>query len=146
MSRHLTEVRDWMTDDPVTIAPQISLYEAYNRMIENDIRRLPVVDRRGNLLGVITLSDVIKTAAFTRDSAKVESDLLANTRTVAAIMTESPITVAPDDTIQDAAEIMLENQVSGLPVVDGARVVGIITESDIFRLVVESWASIEVEI
>ena len=145
MSRHLTEVRDWMTDDPVTIAPQLSLYEAYTRMIENDIRRLPVVDRRGNLLGVITLSDVVQTAAFTRDSAKVESDLLANTQNVAAIMTEAPITVAPDDTIQEAAELMLENQVSGLPVVDGARVVGIITESDIFRLVVESWASVEIE-
>ncbi|MEZ4705915.1 MAG: CBS domain-containing protein [Caldilineaceae bacterium] len=145
MRRHLTEVRDWMTDGPVTIAPQLSLYEAYNRMIENDIRRLPVVDRRGNLLGIITLSDVVKTAAFTRDSAKVESDLLANSQTVAAIMTEAPITVAPDDTIQEAAEVMLENQVSGLPVVDGARVVGIITESDIFRLVVESWASMEVE-
>lgn len=145
MRRHLTEVRDWMTEEPVTIAPQLSLYEAYNRMIENDIRRLPVVDRRSNLLGIITLSDVVKTAAFTRDSSKVESDLLANKNTVAAIMSEAPFTVAPDDTIQEAAELMLDNQVSGLPVVDGARLVGIITESDIFRLVVESWAAMEVE-
>jgi acetoin utilization protein AcuB len=146
MSRHLTEVRDWMTDDPVTIAAHVSLYNAYNLMIENDIRRLPVVDRRGNLMGIITLSDVVKTVAFTRDSAKVESDLLANTQTVAAIMTDAPITVAPDETIQDAAETMLDNQVSGLPVVDGDRLVGIITESDIFRLVVESWISSPVEI
>lgn len=145
MRRHLTEVRDWMTEEPVTIAPHISLYEAYSRMIENDVRRLPVVDRRGNLLGIITMSDVIKTAAFTRDPAQMESDLLANTSTVATVMTDEPVTVAPDDTIQEAAEIMLDNQVSGLPVVDGARVVGIITESDIFRLVVESWASLEVE-
>ena len=146
MKRHLTEVRDWMTDDPMTITPQLSLFEAYTQMVENDIRRLPVVDRRASLLGIITLSDIVKTASFTRDSSKMESDLMANTQNVAAIMTDAPITVAPDDTIQDAAELMLENQVSGLPVVDGPRVVGIITESDIFRLVVESWASIEVEI
>ncbi|MCB0043656.1 MAG: CBS domain-containing protein, partial [Caldilinea sp.] len=69
-----------------------------------------------------------------------ETRLLAATRKVGEIMTWDPVTVDPEDTIQDAAERMLEYQVSGLPVVDGTRLVGIITESDIFRLVVESWS------
>ena len=56
-------------------------------------------------------------------------------------MSPDPVTVAPSDTIQEAAEQMLENQVSGLPVVEDGRVVGIVTESDIFRLVVTSWSA-----
>ncbi len=59
---------------------------------------------------------------------------------VGDVMSSDPITVGPGDTIQDAAEQMLENQVSGLPVVEDDRVVGIVTESDIFRLVVTSWS------
>ena len=55
-------------------------------------------------------------------------------------MTYSPVTISPSATIQEAAERMLEYQVSGLPVVRGNQLVGILTESDIFRLVVESWA------
>ncbi|MCX6043334.1 MAG: CBS domain-containing protein [Caldilinea sp.] len=57
-----------------------------------------------------------------------------------AVMTYSPVTISPSATIQEAAERMLEHQVSGLPVVRGNQLVGILTESDIFRLVVESWA------
>lgn len=55
-------------------------------------------------------------------------------------MTSDPITVAPEDTIQGVAELMLENQVSGLPVVQNDRVIGIVTESDIFKLIVASWS------
>jgi CBS domain-containing protein len=65
------------------------------------------------------------------------------TRAVRDVMTYDPITVDPEDTIQEAAERMLEYEVSGLPVISGNRPVGIITESDIFRLVVESWAETE---
>jgi acetoin utilization protein AcuB len=55
-------------------------------------------------------------------------------------MTPDPITVTPEETIQEVAEEMLENQVSALPVVQNERVVGIITESDIFKFIVSSWA------
>ncbi|MEZ4615332.1 MAG: CBS domain-containing protein [Caldilineaceae bacterium] len=57
-------------------------------------------------------------------------------------MTTDPIVIGPDDSIQEAAELMLEYQVSGLPVVVDGRIVGIITESDIFRLVVKSWTEL----
>ena len=55
-------------------------------------------------------------------------------------MVADPVTVAPEDTIQDVAEQMLENQVSALPVVQNDRVIGIITESDIFKFIVASWS------
>jgi acetoin utilization protein AcuB len=63
--------------------------------------------------------------------------------TVEDAMTSDPVTVAPDETIQEAAERMLENQVSGLPVVENDHLVGILTESDIFKIVVNWWAEEE---
>lgn len=141
MRRHLTQVNDWMTRDPIICSPSTSLAAAYSLMLENDIRRLIVVDH-DELVGMVTLSDILRAMP----GLAVESDdatrLMAVTRPVGDVMSSDPIVVDPEDTIQEAAERMLEYQVSGLPVISGSRVVGIITESDIFRLVVESWSEV----
>ena len=142
MNRHLTEVQDWMTTNPFTIQLQDSLFTAYNLMTENDVHRLPVVDESNNLVGIITLSDIVQTVAFGErpvSSGNTETSLLINPRYVRDVMSSDPSTIRPDDTVQDAAELMLENHISGLPVVQSDELIGIITESDIFRLVVESW-------
>ncbi len=143
MKHRRLQVRDLMTKDPITIGAGLSLYDAYALMYENEIRRLPVI-QHGKLAGIVTLSDIqraLSTAvAGGHTAAETTADLRASPLTVGDIMSPDPITVAPDDTIQDAAEQMLENQVSGLPVVEDGRVVGIVTESDIFRLVVASWS------
>ena len=76
----------------------------------------------------------------TADEADDATRVLLTQHIVREVMTYSPMTINPSATIQEAAERMLEYQVSGLPVVRNGKVVGIITESDIFRLVVESWA------
>jgi CBS domain-containing protein len=138
VQRHRTQVRDWMTENPISISPTASLAEAYDLMMENEIRRLLVVDRE--LVGIITLSDLLRAVPMVSEGSDTGTKLLFSARAVHDVMTWDPITVDPEDTIQEAAERMLEDQVSGLPVVDGGRLVGIITESDIFRLVVESWA------
>lgn len=144
MSKHRSEVQDWMTPNPITISPSATLLEASGLMIERDVRRLPVVDDSNELIGIITLSDLQKVMPLFEhgrngnDSREV--GLAENT--VQKVMAETPVTVEPDDLIQDAAEAMLEYQVSGLPVVQGSQLIGIITESDIFRLVVGSWSSI----
>ena len=142
--RHLTEVHDWMRENPVTITPDATLATARELMSENEVRRLPVVER-GELIGILTNSDILRQIPSTVDASAVDEGdddtrLLLTQRTVREVMTYSPMTINPSATIQEAAERMLEYQVSGLPVVRNGKVVGIITESDIFRLVVESWA------
>lgn len=136
-----TRVRSWMTPAPITIGPMADLADAYELMLRNDVRRLPVVDKEGDLLGIITLSDIQQLIPYTEyESDRYEAELSLVGKRVRDVMTWDPVTVLPDDTIQEAAERMIEFQVSGLPVLNDREVVGIITESDIFRLVVETWA------
>ena len=145
MHKHLNEVSFSMTESPIVIGSDATLFEAHTTMIENDIRRLPVVADDQMLIGIITLSDILKTLPVrdpNDDKAEAEAERLMTHRYVHQVMTAEPLTIAPDDSIQDAAEMMLEYKVSGLPVVEGERVVGIITESDIFRLIVESWEEV----
>ena len=137
--RHLTEVQDWMRENPVSVAPDATLATRRELMSENEVRRLPVVER-GELIGILTNSDILRQIPSTADESDDDTRLLLTQRTVREVMTYSPMTINPSATIQEAAERMLEYQVSGLPVVRNGKVVGIITESDIFRLVVESWA------
>ncbi len=133
-----TLVQDIMTRDPLTVTPDTSLIDAYEMMTDNEIRRLPVVTNE--LVGIVTLSDILGSIPSLLAEADVETKLLLSARKVRSVMSWSPSVVNPEDTIQDAAERMLDEQISGLPVISGSNLVGIITESDIFRLVVESWA------
>ena len=133
-------VKHWMTRDVITITPDTSLHEAHRLMTEKRIRRLPVVDR-GKLVGIVTLGDVrsAEPSAASTLSVWEMNNLLAKLK-VSEIMTREPVTISQEATISTVAEIMLEKKFSGLPVVDEAgKLVGIITESDIFRLVVREW-------
>lgn len=140
MKRHKSQVQDLMTEGPVVITPSTSLVEAYNLMFDHEIRRLPVV-ADGELVGIVTLSDILQATPGYFDDADMETRLEMAARTVRDIMTYDPVTVAPEDTIQEAAERLLEYQISGLPVVQDGHVVGIITESDIFGLLVDAWSA-----
>ena len=132
--RHL--IKDWMTPDPITIGPDTTLPEADRLMKECGIRRLPVVEN-GRLVGIITLGDVREASPSNATSLSIyELNYLISRLTVGSIMTQDPITITPDTSIEAAARLMLEHKIGGLPVVDGTRVVGIITESDIFRLLI----------
>jgi adenylylsulfate kinase len=138
MNRFSFSVRKWMTARPVTTTPLSTLVEADDLMREYNVRRLPVVEEEGELVGIITRSDVERMVGSCETQEEV--DLVLRATSVDEAMTEDPVTIEPDDMIQDAAETMLEFEISGLPVVDEERLVGIITESDIFRLVVGSEA------
>ncbi len=143
LARHRMEVRDWMTADPVTVTPEARLAEAYNLMEENEVRRLPVVNRQGELVGILTRSDLLQHIPFFPDEDELEEELPYINMTVEEAMSYDPTCIESTDTIQDAAELMLEAKISGLPVLAGNRLVGIITESDIFRLVVAEWGESE---
>jgi acetoin utilization protein AcuB len=138
MKRYQTQVADWMSSPPIVVAPNTSLAAAYELMQEHDIRRLLVVSGR-ELIGIVALSDILGAlpAPFVEER---ESQPQWTRLTVADVMTYDPVTVDPEDTIQEAAERMLEYKISALPVISGGLPAGIITESDIFRLVVEEWA------
>lgn len=131
-------VKTWMTDAVVTIAPDTSLVAAHDLMIKEEVRRLPVVTENGRLLGIVTLGDVRGAEPSTATSLSIwELNFLLAKLKVEKIMTQNPVTVGAEATIGEAARLMLENRISGLPVVDQAgTLVGIITESDIFSMVV----------
>lgn len=143
LARHRTEVRDWMTPNPITIQPDAPIIQAYELMKENEIRRLPVVNRQKELVGMITRNDLLQHVPFFPDEDELEKELPYINLTVEEAMSYDTVAVESTDTIQDAAEMMLEAKISGLPVLAGNKLVGIITESDIFRLVVAEWGEEE---
>jgi CBS domain-containing protein len=133
-------VKDWMSREVVTAVPTMGLLDADALMRENKIRRLPVVEN-GRVVGIVTFGDVrgARPSQATSLSTWEMNYLLANLK-LSEIMTRQPQTVSPEATIGEAADLMLTHRVSGLPVVDGdGQLVGVITESDIFRMVAHQW-------
>lgn len=131
-------VKNWMTADPITVLPTTTLPEAHRIMKENQIRRMPVVDQSGRLVGIVTLGDIRGAEASPATSLSIwELNYLLNRLKVREFMSHDPVFVSPDATIGEAARLMLDHKISGLPVVaNDGRLIGIITESDIFSLVV----------
>jgi CBS domain-containing protein len=109
-------------------------------MMERCVRRLPVVDG-GKVVGIVTLGDLREARPSPATSLSIyELNYLLSKLTVGEVMTHTPYTVAPETPIQVAARIMLDRKVGGLPVVDAhSRPLGIITESDVFRMLTEKW-------
>lgn len=132
-------IKDWMTKDPVVVLPTTSIMKAAKKMKENKVRRLPVVDEEGRLVGIVSDRDIKEASpskATTLDMHELYY-LLSEIR-VADIMTKNPLTVMPADTVEKAAVILMRNRIGGLPVVDeDKKVVGVITDSDIFKVLIK---------
>jgi CBS domain-containing protein len=133
-------VKDWMTANVITVNTDTTLPEAHKIMIERQIRRLPVVNN-GRLVGMITRGDVRGAEPSDATSLSIwEINYLLSRLKVEEIMTVQPITTNESTTIGEVAELMLTHKISGLPVLnDAGELVGIITESDIFRMVAKNW-------
>jgi CBS domain-containing protein len=130
-------VRDWMTREPITVDIKTTLPEAHRLMKECRVRRLPVMEH-GRLVGIVTLGDVREASPSDATTLSIfELNYLLAKLTIGEIMTRDPITVTPDTTIRQAAKLMLEHKIGGLPVVEHGKLIGIITESDIFRVLVQ---------
>jgi acetoin utilization protein AcuB/CBS domain-containing protein len=133
------EIRFWMRAPAVTINLAAPLSEALALMREHDVRRLPVVIDTGELRGIITQGD-IRGADVLRAAGMDPFDIANALRQVKVyeVMREDPLTVTPGTGLREAAMLMIENKIGGLPVVnDGNQVVGIITESDLFEALVQ---------
>ncbi|NUQ38132.1 MAG: CBS domain-containing protein [Caldilineales bacterium] len=136
-------VKDWMTKEVLTITPDTSIFEAHRLMTTHKIRRLPVVRDR-ELIGLVTRGDIRGAQPSEATSLSIwEINYLLAKTTVADIMTKNPVIILASQTVGEAARMMLDHKISGLPVVDMAgSVVGIITESDIFRMIVTRWETL----
>lgn len=139
-------VRDWMSREVITVTPETTVLEAGQLMIERSIRRTPVMED-GRLVGIVTHGDVRGARSASAASLDIwELSYQLSRLTVGDIMTPNPVTISPDATIGLAAKLMLNYMIGGLPVLDSAgQLVGIITESDIFRLVARQWMHDEEE-
>jgi CBS domain-containing protein len=130
------KVKYWMTKDPVTIAPDALVSDAARIMKEHGFRRLPVMDN-GRLAGLVTYRNILEAQPSSVSTLSVhEARYLASKVLVKDVMRKNPITVGPDD---DVLTAMLDGHQKGLgsyPVVDGDKLVGIVTATDLFNLVI----------
>jgi acetoin utilization protein AcuB len=127
-----------MTLDPVTITPDVSVTEALRLMNERKIRRLPVLDSNGGLVGIVSDRDLLLASPSPATSLAIWEihDLLAKL-TVEKMMTREVITVVEDTPLEEAARVMVDNRVGGLPVMRNKKLVGIISESDLFNMLLQ---------
>jgi CBS domain-containing protein len=130
-------VRDIMSSPAVVIAPDATAPAAIALMRQHNVRHLPVVEH-GRLVGIISRGDLREASISEAISADIyELNFMLHRLTVSNLMTRKVLTVTPDTSIVHAAELMIENKIAGLPVVDsGSAVIGIVTESDLFKILV----------
>jgi acetoin utilization protein AcuB len=127
-------VATWMTADPLTVEPNTRFLEAKKLMEEHGIRHLPVV-KGGKLVGIMTLNDVRRVSPSPATTfAAGEVNYLFDKMEVRDAMTKDPITVTPETPVEDAALLAYQHKIGALPVVQGDRLVGIITQTDLFDI------------
>lgn len=131
-------VGERMSHPVITVHPETSLQDALHLMHTEHIRLLPVVDKKGKLVGIVAERDLIQASPSDATSLSVwEVSYLLSKITIQKIMTTQVITGREDTPLEEAARIMADNKLTGLPVVRGVKLVGIITETDLFRIFLE---------
>lgn len=131
-------VGERMSHPVLTITPDIPVQDALARMKRDHVRRYPVVDKNGKLVGIVTDNDLINASPSQATTLSVwEISYLLSKITVERVMTAKVVTTTPDTTVEKAASIMSDVNVSGLPVMQGDRLVGMITETDLFKILLE---------
>jgi acetoin utilization protein AcuB len=131
-----------MTKHPLTISGDESLYGAHRYMQEQKVRHLPVVDKAGKMVGLVTEDDLLRAEPSGVTLLSVwEINSLLNKVKVKNVMVREVITAAEDTPIEEAAHLMHDHKIGCLPVMRDGKLVGIITESDIFRTFMELFAA-----
>lgn len=126
-------VREWMTSPAVSVPPSMEALEALDQITARGFRRLPV-EQEGRLVGIVTRGDL---------EAKLGWDRLAWRRLgrrVEDAMTPNPYTVEAGDPLEKAVELMLHHGIGGIPVLENGKLVGIVTETDVYRAFVQAMA------
>ncbi len=143
-------VKQIMTSPVITIDPQATAADAAELMEEHNIRRLPVVDEHGCLMGIVTDTDILEAETAEQVLSSYEPGVDEEWLAVEDIMTTEVVTIEPESQVGALAEILMLNKVGGVPVIEPLdpaqtepgcpiKVLGIVTETDIFQLIVDAW-------
>lgn len=136
-------VSELMSRAVATIGVSDSAHRAVDLMVRRKIRHLPVVDGGGTLVGVVTDRDLrhhLFSPGVFKEIGTLSVDALLKAVTVKEVMSTPVTTVGPDDDLEAAARLLLEDKIGSLPVVENGRVVGIVTETDLLRRIVRAEA------
>ena len=126
-----------MSRPVITVSPDLPITDALNLLKRENIRRAPVV-KRGKLVGIITIADIMNASPSQATSLSIwEVNYLLSKITVQDVMTKEVLTVPEDIPIEDAARLMADTKIGGLPVMRGKEIVGMITETDLFKVFLE---------
>jgi acetoin utilization protein AcuB len=127
-----------MTKRPITVPENTSVDKALQLMRSEKVRRLPVINKQGKLVGIVSELDLLQVSPSPATSLSIyEIPYLLSKIQVRDIMTKDVITVAEDTTLEEAARVMADNKIGGLPVLRDDKLVGIITETDLFKIFLE---------
>ena len=133
-------IKEKMKKNPVTIGPEASFYEARAIIRDKGIRHLPVVDKSNELVGIVTDRDIRQAAPSDASTLSVhELHYLLGKLKVSAFMTpkDKLITITPEMIIEEAVQLMHDYKIGCLPILDGKKLVGIITETDVLDFMVD---------
>ncbi|HOX11439.1 MAG TPA: CBS domain-containing protein [Spirochaetia bacterium] len=131
-------VQELMTKNPLTTTPDTSVPDALALMRQKKVRRLPVLDKTGKLVGIVSDQDLLYASPSPATSLSVfEINSLIAKITVAHVMTKKVVTITEDLPVEEAARIMADKKIGGLPVMKGTKLAGIVTETDLFRALLQ---------
>jgi acetoin utilization protein AcuB len=131
-------VHERMSKNPITITEDVPISEALQFMRDQNVRRLPVLNKKGKLVGIVSERDLLYASPSPATSLSIyELHYLVSKIMVDKVMTKEVITVTEYTPLEEAARIMADNKIGGLPVMRDGKLVGIITESDLFKIFTE---------
>jgi acetoin utilization protein AcuB len=127
-----------MSRHPITVTADVQIDEALKAMRDNKVRRLPVIDKDGQLVGIVSEMDLLYASPSPATSLSVyEIHYLMARITVQDVMAKDVISIEENTPLEEAARVMVDNKIGGLPVVRNGTLVGIITETDLFKIFLE---------
>lgn len=131
-------VKSVMTQNPYTVEESDTVRDAQTIMEREKIHRLPVLNHQKKLVGIISEKDLLKASPSPATTLTVYemNNLLAKLK-VEKVMSRKVVTIKPDTLVEDAARMLVDHNIGGLPVMDGEKLIGIVTESDLFRLLID---------
>ena len=129
-------VRDVMTRDPFTLEPEDSLMKAVEMMRLRGVRRAPIV-LAGMLVGLLVEGDLKRAEPSTLSDSQDHFIKVMEETPISRIMIQNPVTIAPDESLLSAAEVLHTTKYGALPVVEDGKVIGILTDNDLIRTLVE---------
>lgn len=127
-----------MTRNPVTATPDMSISEASTLMKQEKVHRLPVLDKDKKLVGLLTEKDILYASPSPASSLSIhEMAYLLSKLTVKKLMSKNVVTINKDTTVEEAASMMVDQDLSCLPVLEGDKLIGIVSKSDMFKILLE---------